>query len=165
MEQNARRHPRTGFVTGPAAGIEVTLSLIFELLKITDLTFRHGAGRSAIYKLNSFKFFVKCAIATPFSGHPTSVLACRRDWRGTRSPSRSFSDTEEHRRDAYAPLRSSKTTLRTSTSSGSSVSKRCPNTRRDGHRSIGFQPVSGPNVASETALVHPLNSLRRFRPY
>jgi hypothetical protein len=43
----------------------------------------------------------------------------------------------------YAPLRSTKTTLRTSTSSGSSVRKRCPHARRDGHRSIGFQPVSG----------------------
>ena len=69
MEQNLRRQPRTGFVTDPAAGIEVTLSLIFELLKITDSAFRHGAGRGAIYKLYSFKFFVKCAIATLFSGY------------------------------------------------------------------------------------------------
>ena len=33
-----------------------------------------------------------------------------------------------------------------------SVKKRFPHTRRDGHRSIGFQPVSGQSLASETAL-------------
>src|SRR5208283_3167861 len=63
MEQNVRRRLRTGFVTDPAAGIKVTFSLIFELLKITDLAFRHGAGRGAVYKLYTFKFFVKCAKA------------------------------------------------------------------------------------------------------
>jgi len=75
MEQNAWRQPRTGFVTDPAAGIEVTLSLIFELLKITDLAFRHGAGKSAAYKLYSSKFFVKCANATLFRS--TSLLSWR----------------------------------------------------------------------------------------
>jgi len=75
MEQNVRRQLRTGFVTDPAAGIKVTFSLIFELLKITDLAFRHGAGRGAVYKLYSFKFFVKCANATLFRG--TSLLSWR----------------------------------------------------------------------------------------